>query len=176
MAKKKVITGEDALKLFKDLTERMCLSDYYNVNSVLLSEITKDNNVWRVLLVPDQKLWELVVDSNALMYRELNILNPNEKDLQQWVRYGNDLNNDMWMRIENPLELFQGNVIKINISNRDYSIPITRELLPVKLKKAEYDDIYYRIFIDPFLVLAIRKRFEILPEFGFDLIRLFRIV
>ncbi len=83
-----------------------------------------------------------------------------------------------WVSISMEEDLVSGKVFKITINKKfGYDIPVNKDILPLKLKKAEYDNISYRVFVSPMLLLGIRKRFESkLPKCGFSLTRLFQIV
>jgi hypothetical protein len=172
MAKKKEPTVEDALKVFKDVTLRASLSSYYYVDLVMLSK-NEDGNT--ILVIPDRDLILKLREDPDMDIKELDISNAEQYKLHHYFKYGNDLEED-WFPIEIKEELFSGKIFKIRLHDREYEIPINRELMPLKLKKAEYDNVSYKIFTDP-LILAIKKRFDFTMEgYGFTIMRLFQVI
>jgi hypothetical protein len=192
MAAKKIPTLVDAIKQFKDVTTRASLSSYYHVNKILLS-INSDGN--KILVVPDHALWDAMTgdknDPNNVftegLVKSLDITDREQFELQAYYKYGDDLDNVGWFPIDVTEELFSGKIFKIRIAQYEYQIPINRELMPLKLKKAEYDGIAYRTFgsmkssgetKEP-IILGIKKRFEGpkgVDDSGFTIIRLFQVV
>lgn len=177
MAKKKVSTVDDALKVFKDTMSRALLTNYYHVDNIILSKNNNDNTI---LIVTDNDLWNKLIEDETwkkeTKIRELDITIPEEYDLNKRVEYGRDLESD-WLPIDMDSGLYDGKIFKIKINGYDYNITINRDLMPMKLKKAEYDGVSYRVFKSPSQILAIKKRFDNVVEgFGFTIIRLFKII
>lgn len=173
MAKKKIPDSQSALETFKQVIERANLSNYYSVNNILLSN---PDDSYRILIVPDVALWNMILDTDSINHSELDITDPVQYSEQQWFNYVSDINNEMWMPIEVTEDLFSGKVFEITIKDHCYTIPINKELLPLKLRKAEYTDISYRVFTKPNLILGIQKRFKTFADYDFSIIRLFRII
>ena len=171
MAKKKLSSMDDAVKLFKDVMQRASLESYHHVNRIMLSKNEEGN---RILVIPEQGLWDTLIGS--LEIKELDISIPEQSDEVKWFEYGEDLENN-WFPIDMGEDLFNGKIFKVLVKGHEYHIPINKELMPMKLKKAEYDNLSYRIFNKPLLILAIKKRFEpIVPDSGFTIIRLFQVI
>lgn len=187
MAKKKIPTLDDAIKAFKDVTTRASLSSYYHVNQILLSNNADGN---KILVIPDGALMGGLTEDPEIKMEALDIGIPEQYELNKWFKYGKDLESEGWLPIDVTEELFSGKIFKVKIAQYEYSVPINRELLPLKLKKAEYDGISYRIFgtyknigggvvaAEP-IIMGIKKRFEGPAEVndaGFSMIRLFQVV
>jgi len=152
--------------------QRATLSSYYHVNNIILSKNDDGNTI---LIVPDLTLWNSILDEKDIEVKELDISVPEEAENLQWFRYGEDLG-DGWYDIDVSEELFTGKIFQIKVKDLEYSIPINRELMPMKLKKAEYVNVSYRVFGKP-LVLAIKKRFDFpVEDTGFTMIRLFQVI
>jgi len=184
MAKKKIPVVADAVKALMDILDRAFVSSYLSVNNIMLFE---DKNGISILVVPDQTLATEVFKSYEIDGRELDLSNPAEIEHQWKFQYGEDLKEN-WIPIDVTDDLFNGKLFKITVKDTEYNITINKELMPVKLKKAEYKDISYRTFgtrsrkMDSYiektpLILAIKKRFDSpVEDCGFTMIRLFQIV
>lgn len=177
MAKKNIPSVEDAIKFFKEVVTRASLSNYYYVGNILLSKNINGNNI---LIIPDQELWNKLIEDKDLKdeynLKEPDITNPEESNLPSWVEYGRDLTTD-WFPINIDADLYTGKVFRIKINDYEYKISINRDLMPMKLKKSEYEGVSYKVFHKPLRILAIKKRFENVVEgYGFTIIRLFQII
>jgi hypothetical protein len=174
MGKKKEPSVADAIKQFKEVTQRASLSDYYHVNGKMLS-LNDANNM--ILVIPESKLWEELLNDTEIHVKEIDITEPDQFYLSQWFAYGEDLSDEWWIPIDINEELFTGKVFKIKLGGYDYKIPINRDSMPLKLKKAEYNNVSYRVFKKPGMVLAIKKYFGFPIEgYGFTIMRMFQIV
>jgi hypothetical protein len=177
MAKKKLPSVEDAIKSFKEVMHRASLISYFNVNRTLVCR-TKEKVL--LIIIPDQSLWEKIVDDQELLFKELDITTDDGKEsmkyLEETLKY--EALEDGWITIGVTEELFSGKVFKIKRNKVEYEIPINRDLMPLKLKKAEYDKLSYRITISKTKpLLFIRKRFDgIIDDYGFTIIRLFKVI
>ena len=166
MGKKKVLGVEDAIKQFNDVMQRANLSSYYYVNRIILSKNGKGNSI---LVIPDMNLWLKLIDDENLQLKELC-----GGEDSKWIKYGEMT--EGWIPIDIEEELFKGKIFQIKIKGDEHVVPIDRDLLPLKLKKAEYEGISYRVFLKP-PVLAVKKRFEFPMEgYGFSIMRLFQVV
>lgn len=177
MAKKKDPTIEDAVKDFKDTVTRASLSNYFYVNNVIIS---KNNYGNTILVIPEQellvKLFEDEEWKKETNLREPDITKADEANLSSHIEYAKDLEID-WFPIDIDADLYTGKVFKIKINDYEYKISINRDLMPMKLKKTEYEGVGYKVFLKPSQVLAIKKKFEgIVEGGGFTIIRLFQII
>lgn len=170
---------ESAVASFKEVTCRALLSNYYYVGNIIVSSNISGNNI---LIIPDQELWNNLIEDNiwkvGCQLREPNINIPEEFIIQSWIVYGKDLVTD-WFPITLDADLYTGKVFKIKINDYEYKISVNRDLMPMKLKKPEYEGISYKVFHKPLPVLAIKKRFEGaegVESSGFTIIRLFQII
>jgi len=175
MGKKKLPSIQDALESFKNVMTRSSLSNYVHVNTRMLSKSPKG---YSVLIIPDQQLWDLIIEDETLHpnMKELDLTDPKEAEMNELFVYGDDLENKCWIEAD-PLVLLSGKVFKIKIHGFEYEIPINRDLLPLKLRKAEYNNIMYRVFTNPNVVLGLKKRFNSPVEGGgFTIMRLFKVL
>jgi hypothetical protein len=175
MAKKTQPSVEDAIKSFKEVMQRASLSDYYYVGNILLSKNTSNS---KILVVPDQDLWVKLIDDEEFkpFLKEPDLTNPEESNIPAWMEYGKEIDTD-WIPIDISADLYTGKVFRITLNKYEYKIPINRDLMPMKLKKSEYEGVAYRVFYKPLQILAIKKRFEnVLDGYGFTIIRLFQII
>ena len=175
MAKKKIQSIEDALNTFKDVMLRASLTNYLYVNGILLS---KNKNGSTIIIVPDKTLWLKIIDDTDLKpnIKELDASNPTEYELFNVIKYVDDLSPDKWLQL-NGESIYAGEMVQITISeNHKYNIQLNKGLIPLKLKKAEYNNISYRIFTNPY-ILALHKRFDgPVEDSSFSIIRLFNII
>lgn len=175
MAGKKIPSVEDALKIFKDVMLRALLSDYLYVNRTMLSKNPKDHSI---LIIPDQELWVKIIEDPDMKdhINELDINNPDQYKMLPLFEYGNNLNSNDWIEID-PEILFKGKVFRISMKGFEYEVPINRGLLPLKLRKAEYNNISYKVFSKPSLMLVLKKRFDFpLEGCGFTILRMFKVI
>lgn len=168
MAKKKQSSLEDAINTFEDVMTRSSLSDYFHVNRTLLSKNPKDNSV---LVVVDQILWNAIIDKPEI---KDHMMEASQEDAKICA-YGDDLNNEAWIELDAD-ELYSGKIIKVTIDKLEYDISINKALIPLKLKKSEFNNIRYRVFPND-MILALQKRFDYpLEDHGFSVIRIFQII
>lgn len=181
MAKKKIPSIDDALKTFKEVMKRASLSNYHYVDGILLSRLSKNNRVISILVVPDEELWLRIINDEELKpnIKELDIAIPEEYVLKDIFQYGKDLNSNSWINLDSE-EIQKGKVISISVRDGwDYEIPINKDQLPVKLKKAEFNNIKYKVIDNINLVLLLQKRFDSpvgVEAGGFSMLRVFRII
>ncbi len=175
MGKKKKPSIDDALKLFKDVIKRSSLTKIYYLNNKMLSRNQKGK---LILILPEKDLWEKIKEDEELKTQmtELNILDKDQYSLQEFFQYGDDLTKD-WFEIDTET-LYKGSIYHLLVNGFDYKIPVNRDLLPLKLKKAEYSHISYKVIINPTMLL-LKKKFETeVPEIecNFTVMRLFKIL
>lgn len=174
MAKKSKQSLEESIDIFKNVMERSSLSDYLHVNRVLISKNQKDNSV---LVTLDPVIWNNIIDDNDFKnkIRELDLKNPDDEQYSKIYSYAIDVNNnDSWIELDCD-KLYSGKIVKIKLDNFEYEISINKSLLPLKLRKSEFNNITYKIFDD--MTLALNKRFNYPIEgCGFNVIRIFQII
>lgn len=176
MAKKTKPSSEDALNILEDALVRASLSDYYYVNRITLSKNIKGNTI---LVVFDQNLWNDIIDKPEFKDKlnELDLTKSENSLKINLCSYGEDLTNEAWIDLDAET-LYNGKIIKISIDGLEYDLSVNKNLIPLKLKKSEFNNISYRVFPpDVRTVLALKKRFDYpLEGYGFTIIRLFQIV
>ena len=104
---------ETVLKEFESVMLRASLSDYYYVNSIMLSKNPMGHSI---LIIPDQLLWDKIMENSALKSHitELDISKPAGQIMLEKIKYGEDLGNSSWIEIDSN-ELYNGKIIKIKI-------------------------------------------------------------
>lgn len=176
MAKKKLPSIEDALESFRNVMTRSSLSSYVYVNSEMLSKTPKG---YSVLIIPDQELWNQIIKDSEfqVQMKELDMESPEANAQRELFTYGENISSEGWIEAD-PDILFKGKVFKIKIHGFEYEIPINRDLLPLKLRKAEYNNISYKVFTSPNVVLALKKRFDFkdVEGGGFSIMRMFKVL
>lgn len=161
MAKKS--EKDKAIELFHSILSRLEAKELYEYNHMWLIRI--DN--YQCIIIPDQSLYnELIVDNE---FKEK--LKPCDVENSRLFSYTIPKN---WIPLDVSEEHFKGKEFNITIDGFKYDIPLNRDLMMVKLRKAEFTNISYQIYKEKHLVLGIKKRFD--SEYGFDMIRLFQIV
>ncbi len=169
MATKKIPSINDALDNFKNVMKRASLEEYLYMNRIMLSKNKKDQSI---LIIPEFQLWDKITDDKELFehIKEIDVNSP-DKEL---FNYGEDLTNG-WLDID-PMVIYNGSVFKINIDSFVYEFLINKNMIPLKLKKAEVNNISYKVFVTTH-VLAIKKKFEFPVEGGsFSIMRLMQIL
>lgn len=174
MAGKKVPTVEDALNYFKEVMKRSSLQNYVYVNNLMLSKTPKNQSV---IIAPELELWRAIIDDKDLRenMKELNPDNAMDRYSMQLLTCGEDLTT-AWIDLDS-IAIYNGVMLKVSIDGLEYDIPINKNLLPLKIKKAEADNIAYKVFVNPNMILAVKKKF-IFPveECNFTIMRLLQIL
>lgn len=171
MGKKKEITPQMAVSQWKEIVERSELSNLRNTNGVIIGINTAGK---LVILVPDDQLLQLLLaetEDQLILYDRDDSLTV---DYLPWFDYGLQVNESGWLDYDGQ-KLFDGEAIVINLGEDRPKNYLSKDSLPLKLKKAEFTDIAYRVFMDE-KILAIKKRFELLPEYGFVVVKLYKII
>ena len=174
MARKKEPSAEDAIKYFKEIMHRAELYDYSYVSGCFIS---KNKNGSRIFIVPDEQLAAAIYDDVDLKdhIQELDTSTSDNVDLVSLINQIRNLDSEAWIAADNEV-LFKGKLLKVYLDKYEYDISIHKALIPLKLKKSEYTDIYYRIISDPYS-LVLNKRFPPMIEgYGFNLLRVYQIV
>lgn len=175
MAKKKDPSIYDALDNFKSIVSRASLNDYFHVNGFLISINPKDVTV---ILKPDKSLMIKIREDEELNshIKEIDINKPEENKLNDYIFYVESLSGEGWYDV-NCDDLYAGKVIKISIDGFTYSVLLNKNSIPVKLRKAEFNNVSYRVYNQPKHILCLQKRFEGCVEDGsFSMMRLYQIL
>ena len=176
MAQKRVPSIDDAVKNFIDVMERSELDKFIRDGTTLLSVSPKG---FTVLTTVDKPLLEKLMESDAFKekIKAIDLTDPEEKALQAKFALSNTITEDGWVAIDLDA-LYRGDVIKISNDGLSYDIAINKNSLPLKLRKAEFNEISYRVFLQPNLILGIKKRFETknVENGGFTMLRVFQII
>ena len=175
MASKKVPSIADAVLGFKNVMSRIGLQEYTYLNHVIQSKTAKN---FSVLIIPENALWDALIDDPEINLTELDISKPENTDAREKMYYGEELSrsNEGWIEMD-PESLQKGDIINISIPGFTHEIPINKTLFVLRFKKAELNNFAYKVYSSPRLALVIKKKFEgPVPESGFYLARAFQIV
>lgn len=182
MGKKKEPSIADAVSQIKDVMNRCLLTDYLYMNSKIIS---KSNKGYSVIIIPDSELWSAIVQDKEILdkMRELDLKNPNDAFYIDTINYADNITEESWIDLDAE-SMYNGKILKVKVTkNYEYDIPINRDLLPLKLKKAEYNNISYKVFSNftannkQSLCLGIKKYFNYpLDDTGFYIMRVFKIL
>lgn len=174
MAKKKIPSLEDALEYFKDVINRASLNDYLHVNGILISKNPKDTSI---LIKPESDLLNKIIEDPDIKskIKELDVSNPDESKYNEFIEYIEN-EDEGWVDI-NCDDLYTGKVINISVNGFNYDLSINKNSIPLKLRKSEFNNISYRIFTSPKLVLCIKKKFEgCVENSSFIMMRMYQIL
>lgn len=176
MAKKRIPSIEDAVILFKSVMERASLTDFLYVNNVLLSVSPKG---YSVLLIPDTPLMAKLEEDDEFKkhLKEFDLTNPDQVPMRSTFDFADEVEKDGWIGVDIE-KLYAGAVLKISLDGFSYEISFNKDLLPLKLRKAEYINIDYKVLSRPGLYLALKKRFDTkgVDNGGFVMMRIFQII
>lgn len=174
MAKKKEPSIQDALTYFREVMLRASLTDYTHVNRIMYTKNPKEKSV---LVIPEITLWNAILENEEFKkhIKELSLTDPEANQISSIISYGSMIDTS-WLDIDSET-LYTGKIFNIDINGFEYQLTVNRDCLPVKLKKAEYSDIQYKVFTSPYHVLAIKKYFPYkIENCGFTMMRLFKII
>lgn len=174
MAKKNKPSIDGAIIYFKEVMTRASLNNYVCLNNTLISN---SPNNYSVIIIPDHELWInlLLNEEFKNTCQELN--NNDYNKYNHLFKFADDLYNIGWLDIDNE-DLFKGKILKVKIKDMDYDIPIGKDLLPLKLRKAEFNNVSYRVFnFDGHLYLGLKKVFIYdLKDCNFTMMRVLKII
>lgn len=178
MAAKKEQSVEDGVKIFKDVIKRASLNEFIHVNRSLYGITTGKKNT-PVMMTLESELWNHIIDDPDLKSKitELDITKVENLDTKQKMIYADDmLNSDGWFQIDEE-KMTKGDIIHISLDGYQYDIPINKVLFPIKFKKSESNNFYYKVFLKPSVVLVLKKKYESPVEgSSFYLGRAFRVL
>jgi hypothetical protein len=167
MGKKKLPSMEDNVKVFKTVMERMGIASFNHINRILIGTVESNT----IFIVPDEALWD-----NLIVDMELHEL-PVDSDESRYIQYIDD--SEDWLPIET--DLYNGKILTIKFKDFEHHISVNKELLPLKLLKKEFNNIYYKMYYSNSkqvsIILGIKKRYEgTVDGGGFELTRLFFVI
>lgn len=137
MAKKKEPSIQDAVIYFKSIVERISAGDIIHQNRVMLC----NNGKCSILITANQTLWDELINDESFKSK-MSEVSPFDKERSGLINLGEETGS--WIDLDID-ELNSGKVIHIKIEGYDYKIAICKDSLPVKLKKAEMNNISYQI-------------------------------
>ena len=174
MAGKKVLTVNDSVNIFKDVMNRAGMYDFIYSNRIMIS---KNLNNGTAIIVPEQDLWNALIDDSELKPHMVEYDESKHGDLRDKFSYGTCMDEDIWISID-PALMYQGEIINISIKGFEYKVPINRALIPVRLKKVEYSHFSYRISrTNDAAILIMRKKFEApVPNTNFNMLTIYQVV
>lgn len=175
MGTKKVAGPGDVIIEFKSVMQRAAISDYKSVDRYMISKTEKCT----VVVVPDVELWPFILEDQELKehMKPLDLNDPADAELGSITKYAADIDLDGWVE-PNLEDLFAGKPLKMTIDGFSYELSYSKDMLPLKLRKAEQNQIAYRVYLGQNPSVAIKKRFVVknLDQYGFTMIRVFQII
>lgn len=174
MAKEKKSPLEVQVTLFKDLMERSEIHQFQFQNHTLVT-VVKDATL---LIHVEDELWDKLIADETIK-NQIKEIDPNSdfgKNHLWILKYADDLD-EGWVDIDGMV-LYGNKLVSITIDGFTYEATIGKESIPLKLKKAEFNNFAYKIYTDSNLILAIKKKFPPTDESksAFTAIRLYHIV
>lgn len=138
MGKKNEPSIETSIKCFKDIIARMGLTDGLYQNHTIISKVPK---IGMVGITVDDALWNHIIDDESIkgMIKEVDPTNKETIAMISIIDNAGD-----WLPVD-ANEIYSGKVIPITIAGFEYDILVNKDMLPIKLKKAEVSDISYQI-------------------------------
>ncbi len=157
MGKKKEPSIQDSLKTFLDVMQRMDLKNIMYQNNILIGNTIKNGNA--VGITMDSQLWQLVRDSKKI---EMIPLDPTDK---HYCGLFSLMENDNgWFDIDID-DFSAGKIISIPVNDHNWTVSINKDVIPLRLKKAEMNGIAYQI-VSKTGVLAGNKILKVRKQFA----------
>lgn len=164
--RKKEYTKEDALAYFEDVLQRSDLQNFLMCGDDVYSW---DDDGHHTIIIMEKNL--------------LNDMDPNRfprgKGNETNISFLYDCSRSLkeyedWIPIElDPL--YSGDTVYLKMGDRE--LKFNKGLLPMRLRKAEFNNISYAIQLVPYPILAVKKYFPSkLDGYGFTLMKVFKIL
>lgn len=175
--RKSVATIDGCVKNFNEVMERSGVEWYLHQNNILLTTI---KNV-SVIINIQSMLWDKLINKRDFKSKllEPDITTEGGQKAVEIMEYGNKLEGIDWIPIDG-MDLYDGKIIPIHLDGYTYDAPISKESIPLKFRKAEFNNFWYKIFTTKTgLVMAVQKRFDPIievPLSGFSVASLYHIV
>ena len=174
MAAEKKSSVTDALAKFKEVMTKSNFTDFEYVNGMMFSENAKEV---KVVIVPDRELWLAILDDPELKehVKELDITKSRDCHINNKISYASDIVNG-WVDLDST-KLYNGEALRISIDGFKYQIPISKVLFPMYMKKSDFNHLTYKVFMNPFVALALKKTYESKVQGGsFSVMRVFQVI
>lgn len=179
MATKKKPSIPDAIAKFKEVSQRAAFLNYVYVNDVLQTSNIKGQNVFIII---DQLLWDPLTNDEEIKSKLQPLSMDGKEKMDLILKHSKMLftNDDQWVQINDCEGFIKGtNMIKVNVPNMEYDLTINKNLIPIKLRKAEANNISYKIFNSVNPIIVVKKYFEYKiddQDYGFAIARAFKVV
>lgn len=178
MAKEKAkSTINGRAKYFNEIMERSAIGKYIQLNHNLMVSVKKISMVIHI----EDELWPALLGNSLFTDKlyQIDLSEPGNLPAATLLEYGDQLNSDDWIPI-NGMDLYDGKIVPVHIDGYPYDAPITKESIPLKFRKAEFENFSYKIMTSKEgLMLGVQKRFESpqsIPLTGFAVASFFHIV
>ena len=168
----KELTSEDIANKVTEIIGRLeGTIKRVNTSLVFLSE--GDINKTCILTF-SHPLWTIMLERKMLEnYPELDLKKEEDSIIKTHFGYA-DAEMEGWVEIADPTPMYEGKAITFKVGEEEVSL--NRDLLPIKLKKAEYQNIYYKLFTGEKTVMTVRKLFCINDDCFINAFRLFLMI
>jgi len=168
---KKVIEAKETIVQFQEVTHRASIPYYQLVNGVLVGRNPEHETLFMIL---DPLLLQLVLPELQLVDNLLEgMINDPIAFVDTLLSYQRS---EDWLSLTEDEGFYSGKILNITIEGHEFPILISKDSLPIKLKKVEFVDLEYLVILKPKPLLLLRKKFQLLEEHGFYLLRIFNIV
>lgn len=180
MAGKKKPSIEDSLKIFKDILKRTSGKEvtdmkFEYLNRNVITSIEIKGKSYLLIMSVDEILWNLIMQDSELSLDELDITKDN--NIISIINMYTSIPNDSWIQLDNEL-LYNGGIIKIRPKDYEYDIVINKNLLPVKMKKSEFNNLSYSMHqsISSYFIISKAFVFDEIDGCNFNISRIFKIM
>ena len=174
MAKKKESSISDIVNVVKDIVKRSKAESFVSNNRVLMGYTNKKMKFY---LSFDIAIWNAILDDEELkkMISEFDVSTGTAKDVMGFSYC--ERPDENFIEI-NPESMYNGENMNIKIDGYEYDVTINKGIFPVRFKKAEFNNIEYKLYMDKYPVLVLRKRWvnDNIPDSNITILRLFQIV
>lgn len=159
---------------FREIIQRSGISQIEFENGIMYG---RNSNNASVIIAPGKELWSVIQNDEEMksMMQPLDATSDLSKRVAMVMGIVTENSND-WIDLDTDT-LYKGKIIKISVDGFEYDITINRDMLPLKLKKAEYNNIRYRIRLMGDPILIVQKEFkQVPPDCDYTMSRVFQII
>lgn len=181
MASQRKPTVEQITKTFKDIITRTSGKEISDVqfkflNHIVITVIQIKTKSFMLIIDINNGLWDQLIDDGTITMMEMD--SNDDKSLIDIVNTYNSISSTSWIEL-NSETLYNGGVIKIRPDDYEYDLALNKSLLPLKMRKSEFNNMQYALMKNSVsLIFTVKKKFEFedLPDYGFSISRIFKVM
>lgn len=168
MAKKQITTNSITLSMIEKISS-LINSKWININGALYQPDVS------LYMIADPLILSNILDNNLLSNIENNTDDEKEKYIHKYLQ---SLTDDAWININNTDTLYNSNGYNIDVFINDDTVKltITKEMLLVKLRKADYNNISYKIFDNPWICVLQKKFINPIENHNVSFLSMYKII